>query len=638
MSQKDSDAVNHDGIREQIERADHDEDFDYNLSNTVKMVLKAYKKLWHPVPFEGIQNSVDGWRHNTHTGIIDNRPLHIKFHVDTDEQTLTWEDNAGGMSSQKLNKSFLALDNPGEEKEDGNSGGGYGRGSVAMLALGDYFYVETRHEGSHVAATGEVLEGEEVSQSEVSSEGVVGELDVQGTHVTLHDVPEQVLEGLADEDAVRQAVVEKFPGILGCEDVEIDFRVDGKRVEFPALDLASLREQAESWTVKELDEVHAKGENRRVRNLHVVDARTIDREIPWKGVALLKADKYSDEPWMAVDIYNPNGVRALSDEEMFAWADVSEYCPECEDAGHEGFVHVDKADMGIKDELRELNRRHFRPDADEQREQIEEEAKQELNHLFGEHADGLGLGGSASETDGASGSGYTGPDRVRVRHPGDDVSAGADVDVKIDVDAKNANTDADKVELYHVTVRDSQTGETVETLDGETLSADAKQTVTRTVTIPSEGRYSVTAWLREAEGERIDKSHSTLATSEETTVLPTGCTDDFDFVEDVDVAIFQQAWEGRRHVVQRDDGEGLTVYVNENWPAFAKTFDWGTKKRNTEQKALLTRIGLEAIFEWMLENPAEVGKQRRTLKQMRDDMKRKLWEKYGDDGSVEVAF
>lgn len=585
-------------------------EFNSKPANTLEHTLRAYPALFLVFLYEGIQNSKEAHDFNRETLDVlpDDHKLQIDYLVDTDENTLEVIDNAGGVggeaitTTEKFEQCFLGIDTPGEEKDNDDTAGGFGRGAATMLRVGDRFYVETRHDGTHIAAYGLA---EEAKHSGASEEHVEGYLDGQGTYARIHDLDDEVIANLADADKVRQTVLTKFPTLLNDDSVEINYEVDGERIEMPDFSLSALAESAEldEEYDSELDPVTVRGHTAKVKGIRLFDARELpdDKEPPWKGILLMNSGD-RDEPWMTVKQYDTvRKCRAISDGDLFGIADISEFCPEFEDAGHNGFSkNLSVSDTGLTDLLRELSRKHFSPQPNNQN--IGEQARRDLNIGLAE-SDRLNIGEEGEANTAPVGTTTT-PDRKTTSPtPTNHLTAavpttpevGDTVTVTVTVENQD-QIDTENLELIDISAEEILTGQTVQTPDSVSIK-DGEATIDFTIRL--DGRYSIEASLANADTGTIIDSTTAFFTSSDAPETATEANGGVEFVDELMWTGFGD--DGPRSKAYENDDGNLVVYFNSERPEYEHASSYATTQRaNNNRRALYIKWSLQAINKWIL--------------------------------------
>lgn len=317
-----------------------------NVENTLERVVNDYAQHWKGVIGEFIQNSYDGWCHNRfgRGNIPDDQPLHIAFEVDLAAREFKAGDNAGGMPEDVFYYNFAGLDTPGEEKQEGDFGGSYGRGAHVIAQLGEQMYAETHHDGWR---GGTVIQDAHQMQSDPELE-----IDQQGTVVEVYDCDVETLISLTEWDRVESYIQSRFHPLLQHDNVTVEYTIDGETHVVEPLDF---RDFDVLW---EGDiEFEHRNESLVLEDVTIYDRTSGDRDIPINGVAMLKRNEHMDKPFMRVQDYKPRQLRHA--DKMFGVCDASDLCPDYEDNAHNRFIGNVTSSCGLKEKLEELERQHF---------------------------------------------------------------------------------------------------------------------------------------------------------------------------------------------------------------------------------------------------------------------------------------
>lgn len=317
-----------------------------NVENTLERVVDDYGRHWRGVVSESLQNSFDAWCTNRFEREIlpADRDLVVDVAVDTDERVYRVRDNAGGMPEEAFYERFAGLDTPGEAKREGGAGGSYGRGFHVVAGLGERTYAETRHDGF---AGGLVVRGADQMRLDAQRG-----LDDRGTLLEVSDCDAGTLANLADVDRVRRYVRERFQPMLDRDDVTVRYAVDGETTELEPADLDGFELLWEG----ELD-FEFRGDEYALRDVRIYDATSADRDVPFRGVEMLKRNEHLEEPFLRVHEYTPRHLKHV--DELFGFCDASELCPDYEGNAHNRFTDGVSSETGLRGLLEGLEREHF---------------------------------------------------------------------------------------------------------------------------------------------------------------------------------------------------------------------------------------------------------------------------------------
>ena len=383
----DSDETKNGAISDKKPEFAEDNDIDQEVpverANTLQRVRQDYDRPWVGAIAEALQNGGDAYGTHLETGILsEDAELNIEIAIDTNEETYTYTDNAGGMTNAVLEKNLVGIDTPDESKQSGDKAGAYGRGFyvVAMCGTGKT-YVETRQEDQHNALT--ITPEGKYSRSKTPEESQAQLPNgVQGTHIHVTDVRETDLEKLSDWEAVEELLIEKFTFLLLRDDVEVTYTIDGESYTPSPPDMEKYRKSSELLHIEKLPQFSAEGSNYHVRDLVVIRSEDMGDDLPWTGVAMLKGD-IEGEPFMSVKAYKPQRIPSLRrPAKMIGWCDAREMCPELENNSHTSFRGFE-SDTGIREELQNLHNEHFKKGrTTEETQELASDITQELNELL----------------------------------------------------------------------------------------------------------------------------------------------------------------------------------------------------------------------------------------------------------------
>lgn len=377
----------------------------FNLENTLERVKSNYTNHWHGVFDELTQNAYDAWCSNRilRNTIPENQELVIELEVDTNTNEFIGKDNAGGMPEETFFRNFAGLDTPGEEKQDGTAGGGYGRGAHVIFLSGETTYAETRHDGFHDSLGIELAtQDTTIDNAEV--------LQQDGTYVHVNNIGDDLIDKLSDRDAVVSHIQDRFHPMLQQDNVTVKLTIDDDTTEIEALELG---DYDVIWQ-DDIEFTH-RGEDLVLENVTLYDKTSSDQDIPFNGVAMFKKNRQADELFMRVADYVPQNITHVN--KIFGTCDATSLCPEYEDNAHDSFNDGVIPASGLKDKLRSICHDVFSDKARDQNEvqELEEEAITALNNQLNQHnpygnndeTDNFDTNDSAADSDGTN----TNPDQ-----------------------------------------------------------------------------------------------------------------------------------------------------------------------------------------------------------------------------------
>jgi len=340
------------------------ESIEQDLGNTLERVINDYANHWKGVIGESIQNSYDGWAENRFNRevIPKDQELIIQFIVDVNNREFIWVDNAGGMPSETFYERFSGLDTPGEEKEDGGTGGSYGRGFHVISGLGEETYAETKHGGFH---GGLVVRGPYQARYDQ-----LDDLRLQGTQLTVKDCKPEVLLKLANRERVHEYIQSRFQRMLEHDNVTVRLTIDGETSEIEPVDLSDFEVLWEG----DIEFEHGG------KDMVLTDAviyRKDGADVPFEGMSMRKRNENMGETFMQVKEYRPRQIKHL--DKMFGFCDASVLCPRYENNAHTGWIGG-VLPAGIKSVFEKIERDHFigGPTRIDQRNEIIESALEML--------------------------------------------------------------------------------------------------------------------------------------------------------------------------------------------------------------------------------------------------------------------
>jgi hypothetical protein len=357
--------------------------------NTLKRIREDYDEPWKGSIREAIQNGGDAFGRNKTEGILnEDHHLQIRFQVDTEQETFTYKDNAGGMTRETLEDNLLGIDTPDEDKGAGEGAGAYGRGFYVVSMCGaQKTYVETRHAEEHWSST--VTNVGEYSEPSKPT-GPRLEDDIQGTYIHVAGVLDHDMGVLSDWEKVEDVLLRSFTFLLLRDDVTVEYYIDGERHIPDPPQLNEYLQDGQLIYKEKLPEFSAEGDKHQIRDLYVMrtDVMDEDVEVPWKGVAMLKGNKYLDHPFMTVKTYKPQNIPSIKrPPEMIGWCDASDLCPELENNSHTSFRN-NETDSGIKEVLLDLHKEYFKKGrSTEEREELANKITESINELLVDYED-----------------------------------------------------------------------------------------------------------------------------------------------------------------------------------------------------------------------------------------------------------
>lgn len=453
--------------------------------NTLQMVRNDYEEPWKGVLREAIQNAADAWGRNMSAGVLpSDTGLTVDIEIDSQEGVFRYEDTAGGMSKEILEKNLVGIDTPDEEKQEGDSAGSYGRGFhvVASVGMGKA-YVETKHRGKHYCVT---LDNSGNHSTPVEPEDP--QLEQQGTFIQVQDIRTEDLEnGLGDWGAVEDVLLENFNFLLLKPDVNISYTLDGDNFEPTPVDLTKYVDDGLIEKEDSLDQFNHSGETYQIEDLVVVAADAVESDPPWEGIAMLKGNEYIEHPFMTVQTYKPHNIRSLNKPaQMFGWCDANDLCPDLEDNAHTNFNSTALGKSGLKEKLRKIHNENFRREQKtEEREELRGDITQHINQLltsFETFNDYQITGSSVSNSissgvekqgesvESGSGSGYTVVCQAGKR----DFDIGDDVPLQIAIE-NSSDSDIKKFEIQDISVTSDVLSEEIQ-FEDKTIEVEPNET------------------------------------------------------------------------------------------------------------------------------------------------------------------
>lgn len=325
---------------------DEKKEIEQDITNTLARVVNDYSSHWRGIIGEFVQNSYDAWAYNRFdTGVLDeDAQLTVRIEVNMNKRTLKLTDTAGGMDESTFTVNFAGLDTPGEEKQDGEFGGSYGRGVHVIAQAGEEMYAETHTRGYR---GGMVVRG--AHQMELSPRH---SFDRYGTTAELTGVEPDLLVSLSDWDAVHRYLRSRFQAMLAHDNIRVEYTIDGVEHVAQPLDFRPFDVLWEGGISFEVG-----GEEYTIDQIRIYDATSADTAVPINGVSLLKRNEHMNLPFMEVQDYRPRQLRHL--DKMFGIADASDLCPEYENNAHTSFTSSVISDSGLKQVLETVEREHF---------------------------------------------------------------------------------------------------------------------------------------------------------------------------------------------------------------------------------------------------------------------------------------
>lgn len=338
---------------EDIDNVEHNIDPGANTRNVIKDAHKDHTKGINAFLFEGGQNAIDAyWHRLSQNAFNDDRALELNFRVTPEQNIFEVWDNAGGMTNTKLDENYFRFGNPGNEKQDSDTGGSQGKGSWVMIGWGEKAYVETHDlNGDRWQCTAIPETHSNGNRSEIKQiNNGRSELDQSGTYLRVHGVSDNTMEDLLDADLVIEKLTQKFPFALAHDNINITYTIVGDGEYTPIeYDFKKAFDQGGVVDGEDLDEFFLKGKKRQLKNLHLIDNRRVSEfdDPPWEGIAMLKGGEYVNDddseghPYLNVWTYKPQNSPVIREGKLWGWVDASDLCPDLEEHGHTGFVGGD---------------------------------------------------------------------------------------------------------------------------------------------------------------------------------------------------------------------------------------------------------------------------------------------------------
>jgi hypothetical protein len=608
-----------------------------NTANSIKRIRSDYNQPWVGLLRETIQNSTDGWGFNRLQGNLPNeQDLTIEFIVDTVEKELMIRDNAGGMDFDTFHNNLLAIDNPSDDKADGNGAGSYGRGFWVIMSCGEWAELETNHT-TGVFASSVNIEGM-YDTIQTLDEPSLGSGD-KGTCYRIHGVRDDDMSYLSDWDTIEPTLVENFAPLLNDDSVNIEYTIDGETHTPEAPDLNKLRQEYALCEESELEPFTYHGEEHKVLDFTMIDATKMDDEPPWTGVMLFKGNDYLGYPFMKVDWYEPRGIPSTKNPtKMFGWCDASDICrPRKDGTTLENNAHDDiqlsrtGTKTNIQSKVYDVHDAFFKDNyTTEEKTELLNAVQNNVNSLLGttdafdtfskSTRSGTGTGPSPSSPPSVTSLSF-----LRCKTDKYNVEVGEDISLGIEVNPQNT-LDYDMYEISNIQVRNKTEDEIVYEVPSiitELVENEPLEQIIDIFTCDEMGKYVFSAEISgyidgEENIETKDTSKTTFivgefedaSTKDESDKNSEGSVE---FISEV--SPFTNPDGGKAFIQPISDGEGLRLNVNTAWPAFvnAKETLRGDAFEQKQEK-LFTDWGVDAVIDhWVTEKLQDLGASKEIL-------------------------
>lgn len=600
-----------------------------NKANSIMRIRGDYNSPWIGLLRETTQNSTDGWCFNKSQGnLSEEQELVIQFIINTSDDTLTIKDNAGGMNLDTFKDNLLAIDNPSDDKADGNGAGSYGRGFWVIMSSGEVADIETHHETGMYTSTVNV-EGKYTDIVELE-EPELGD-GQKGTFYKIHDVREEDMKYLSDWERVEETLIENFVPLLNDDNITIEYTIDGETRTPDAPDLNELREEYELHTEEELPPFTYHDEEYRVKDFTMVDATKMDEEPPWKGIVLFKGNEYLDYPFMKVDYYYPQGVPSANNPvKMFGWCDASDLCRPREDGSTlENNAHNDiqidpiGSRANIQNIVYDIHDEHFKNDyTTDEKQDLLDNVVSEVNDLLSNFdssfedfskmaGNGVGTGPSTLSSPSSSNLPF-----LRCKTDKYKVETDEEIHLGIEINPRD-NIEYNTYELFNITVDNTTEDETVNEIDNVEFEVQENkpiETVLDIVSFDENGKYKFSAEIRGLNTDDVvDTATTRFIVGEIEEEKPEEKEpDDKDSEGSVQfvsaMSTFANEDAERAYVRPLPEG-GMELNVNTEWPTLieAKETLRGDEFEQ-RQHELFSEWGTDAVIKkWMRDKVEELG-------------------------------
>jgi len=271
------------------------------------------------------------------------RKLIIEFAIDTDENRLTIQDNAGGMPPEVLRREFTGLDTPGNEKRTGDAAGAYGRGVHVIAQAGEEMFAETLHDGKQAGVV--VRDAQQAPANEHCC------LQIPGTRIVVENVDNRLIDKLADRERVHEYLQARFQPVLANHNAAFRVIIDDD-IEF--VDAVDMTDYDVLW--EDNVEFEFEGETHTLTD-GVIYEVPAGANLPWDGgIAMVKSSAGTDSPVMRVHQYQPKDVQHI--DRMVGFINADALCPWAENNAHNGWRRG-VLPAGLKSLLQQQEREHF---------------------------------------------------------------------------------------------------------------------------------------------------------------------------------------------------------------------------------------------------------------------------------------
>ncbi len=605
-----------------------------NKANSIMRIRGDYNLPWIGLLRETTQNSTDGWGFNKSQGnLSEEQELVIQFIINTSDDTLIIKDNAGGMNLDTFKDNLLAIDNPSEDKADGNGAGSYGRGFWVIMSSGEMADIETYHETGMYTSTVNV-EGKYTDIVEIE-EPKLGD-GQKGTFYKIHDVREEDMKYLSDWERVEETLIENFVPLLNDDNVTIEYTIDGEKHTPDAPDLSELQENYGLHTQDELPSFTYHDEEYRVKNLSMVDATKMDNEPPWKGVVLFKGNEYLDYPFMKVDDYIPRGVPSISNPiKMFGWCDASDLCrPQDDGTTLENNAHNEiqmSEVVGIKANIQgvvhDVHDEHFKNNytTTEKQDFLDEVINEINSRLSGfDSLNELSTDDKTGEGQGPTKRYTPSPSRIpflRCKTDKFEVDIGEEIHLGIDINPRDELA-YDTYEVRNLEIENTTEDEVVETIEDMSFELEENTPIERVLSVRSfneKGEYKFKAEIYGGSTDEMVDDASTRfivgEIEEEKTDTDEPDKESEGSVEFIrEIQTFANKESGRSFVQPNSDG-GLKLNINVEWPTLLEIKDlYRGDEFRQKQKELFIDWGTDSVVDkWIRDEVEKMSENEETI-------------------------